>query len=121
MGEKARSESAKLALSLIDKQANGGPAFLVGDLNSPASEGAYKTLAASLQDAAHGAPEDDRYGHHKTYTGFDNSEPKTIIDYIFGTSDVSFVSYGVLHSHFDGITFSDHRPVVADVIHKSAS
>lgn len=120
MGVEARRESAKLILGLIEKHANGGPAFVVGDLNSPASEDAYKTLAHRLQDAAHAPAEPDRYGHHQTYTGFNDSEPQTIIDYIFGTKDTHIESYGVLHTRFGGITFSDHRPVVADVCHRSS-
>ncbi|ANB13211.1 hypothetical protein AWJ20_1493 [Sugiyamaella lignohabitans] len=118
-GPKAREESAKLIIERIPKYSNNGPTVLVGDFNSTDSDNAYSVVATSLRDTSKVVAPPDRYGHTLTYTGFNESEPCTRIDYVWVTKDVTPISYGVQHNRYRSITYSDHRPVIADVQHKA--
>jgi endonuclease/exonuclease/phosphatase family metal-dependent hydrolase len=114
-GVVAREESAKLILDRVKTLGEGSPAVLVGDFNSTDKDNAYRTVASELVDASKDVAKHDIYGHTLTYTGFNDRECPSRIDYVWVTRGVIPHSYGVLHSRFNNITFSDHRPVVADI------
>jgi endonuclease/exonuclease/phosphatase family metal-dependent hydrolase len=140
-GAVARRKSAELivdrAIGLLKR---GYAITLTGDFNSKPNEDAYKTVqsgphspfvdVASLfterEREGEGEKEKDtrRYGHVKTYTGFDFKEStKKRIDYAFVApkkeSPWDVLGVGVLETRFDdGIADSDHRPVVADIVLK---
>jgi endonuclease/exonuclease/phosphatase family metal-dependent hydrolase len=130
IGVKAREESAKLILKLADSwvgevsQSGKGkpPVFLGGDFNSTPEDKAYQTMTApgtGMTDISTLIPEERRYGNVLTYTSFDepDQEPSRI-DFLFvkDTTDISFLTYGVLANRFDdGVFLSDHRAVMADM------
>lgn len=97
------------------------PVFLAGDFNSEPNQEAYEYLQnqSGLADVQTLVKEEDRYGHHHTYTGFDGKSG-TRIDFVFVSSGVraswEVANYGVLESRFeDGVYNSDHRAVVVDL------
>jgi endonuclease/exonuclease/phosphatase family metal-dependent hydrolase len=125
-GTKARTESAKLILKIIDEAtvsttASRLPVFLGGDFNSNSNQSAYQILNSkdsSIQDAKELAKW--RYGNTYTFTGF-GTEAAQSIDFVFvgkdGAWDVK--GYAVLENKFeDGVYNSDHRAVVGDVVLK---
>ena len=134
-GAVARRKSAEL---IVDRAKGflrrGYGLTLTGDFNSKPTEDAYQTVqngpqspfvdVASLFSTERERKDTRRYGHVKTYTGFDFREStKKRIDYVFVAPkencpwDVRGVS--VLETRFDdGVANSDHRPVVADIVLK---
>lgn len=91
------------------------PVFLLGDLNSPETEAAYRTIADHMHDLRSTATA--TYGHYNTFTGFDRVDLKRI-DHIFGNFGEGWKGglYAVEENHFeDGKWLSDHRLVIADV------
>lgn len=130
-GLKAREESARLILQLADEWVGEGsahagrprpPVFLGGDFNSTPSDRAYRTMTApgtGMTDIATLFRDEDRYGNELTYSSF--GEPNEVakrIDFLFvkDTSDIKFVTFGVLANRFDdGVFISDHRAVIADL------
>ena len=124
-GSKARSESAKLILKLVQKeqQGNYGGAnvFVAGDLNSEPDGDAYKILAAKdsgLVDVQGKAKW--KYGDRNTFTGFNEArygEKAAVLDFVFlGGARWGVEGYSVLPNGFEeGVAFSDHRAVVADL------
>ncbi|KAK2602749.1 hypothetical protein N8I77_009256 [Diaporthe amygdali] len=130
IGLKAREESAKLILKLTDswvgefnKSGKGKPpVYLGGDFNSTPEDKAYQTMTApgtGMTDISTIVPEDRRYGNVLTYTSFNEpNETPSRIDFLFvkDTSDIKFLTFGVLANRFDdGVFVSDHRAVVADM------
>lgn len=129
-GKKAREESARLILKLEDSWVGETdtlgkakpPVFLGGDFNSSPEDKAYQTMTApgvGMTDISTLIPEDRRYGNELTYSSF--GEPDQVpkrIDFLFvkDTSDIQFLTFGVLANRFDdGVFVSDHRAVVADM------
>ncbi|KAJ0117755.1 endonuclease/Exonuclease/phosphatase [Diaporthe amygdali] len=130
IGLKAREESAKLILKLTDswvgefnKSGKGKPpVYLGGDFNSTPEDKAYQTMTApgtGMTDISTTVPEDRRYGNVLTYTSFNEPDQSpSRIDFLFvkDTSDINFLTFGVLANRFDdGVFISDHRAVVADM------
>jgi len=130
-GQVSRTESAKLILKVISDVTHNGtttapdslPVFLGGDLNSEPAGSAFQILNgkdSSLQAVKDLAPW--KYGHQKTFTGFQDSDAKTELDHVFinrkaGMWDVT--GFAVLENKFDdGIYNSDHRAVIGDVVLK---
>lgn len=98
------------------------PVFLGGDFNSTPSDKAYQTMTAQgsgMTDISTLFPKEQRYGNELTYSSFGepNEVPKRI-DFLFvkDTSDINFLTFGVLTNRFDdGVFLSDHRAVIADM------
>lgn len=130
IGAVARRKSAELIVDRARAFLRRGYAVtFTGDFNSKPDEDAYQTVQngphSPFVDVFHLFPETSdtrKYGHVKTYTGFDfNESTKKRIDYAFVAPrenspwDVRGVS--VLETRFDdGVADSDHRPVVADIV-----
>ncbi|KAF1963285.1 endonuclease/exonuclease/phosphatase family protein-like protein [Byssothecium circinans] len=131
-GTVSRRESAKLILSVIDQvtiptnptaTAERLPFFLGGDLNSEPNGEAFKILNAAnstLRDVAELASW--KYGDINTFTGFVETERKTLIDHVMVSREGGLWEvrgYTVLPNLFeDGVYYSDHRAVVGDVMLK---
>lgn len=131
-GITAREESARLILKLTDawvgeevrgqgRRAATPPVFLGGDFNSKPSDQAYQTMTGpgGMTDIATTIPKEHRYGNELTYSSFDQPDqvPKRI-DFLFvkDTSDIKFLTFGVLANRFDdGVFLSDHRATIADM------
>lgn len=98
------------------------PVFLGGDFNSTPTDRAYQTMTASgtgMTDISTLFRKEERYGNELTYSSF--GEPNEVakrIDFLFvkDTSDIKFLTFGVLANQFDdGVFVSDHRAVIADM------
>jgi len=129
-GAVARRMSAELIVKRAREFLRRGYAItFTGDFNSKPDDDAYQTVQSGpdspFVDVAslfQKTRDTRKYGHVKTYTGFDFEEStKKRIDYAFlapkknSPWDVRGVS--VLETRFDdGIANSDHRPVVADIV-----
>jgi len=92
--------------------------FLLGDLNSPVNEAAYKAIATRMYDLRMTCTA--TFGHYNTFTGFEGREGDlSRIDYIFGTPREGWEGglYAVEENYFeDKKWLSDHRLVIADVL-----
>lgn len=88
-----------------------GPVFVAGDFNGTEDEIWYNKLSSRLQDAAKVAP--SRTGPSATYVGFSGHDAK-VIDYIWTNMNVESLSIGL--NEIDNVVFSDHRPLVCDVL-----
>ncbi|KZL69545.1 endonuclease exonuclease phosphatase family protein [Colletotrichum incanum] len=124
----ARRESAKLLLEIARNwkeecnvvYENDIPTFLGGDFNSGPEDEPHRLLTASfdaMRDMSDLVPAKRHYGNKITYTTFGEAEPATI-DYLFVLSpkNIEFCNFAVLENRFDdGVYYSDHRPVLADV------
>lgn len=142
VGELSRIGSAELITEKMTT-INQWPSFLCGDLNNEPKGAPYEMLTSHLVDTAKRVSPFRRYGHVKsTVTGFEGevlSQGGQNIDYIFGpkytkgitqkakcsqatkTSEdpadrvfLQLQGFGLLHSKFNGVYMSDHRPLVAD-------
>jgi endonuclease/exonuclease/phosphatase family metal-dependent hydrolase len=115
----AREKSAALILEAVDFELGSSscPVFLLGDLNSLATDTAYRTIAARMHDLRQTSTK--IYGHYNTFTGFEGKKGDlSRIDHIFGSTGSGWKTgiYAVEENHFeDGKWLSDHRLVVADV------
>lgn len=135
-GEQSRIKAAEIISRQADKVLRDPlgpvPLLLSGDLNSEINDTAYRELNAatsSIQDLADFIPEQEQYGHRKTYTGFGHEgERQRRIDFIFlgPREQISRIdshgstwtaqNHAVLESRFeDGTYSSDHRAVVGDL------
>lgn len=131
-GSISRTNAAKMIITQAKKAAF--PVFLAGDFNSRPEEEAYSVLSGAdspVSDLRDSVPENARYGHENTYTGFEYESGREAkrIDFLFvsglkktegaGSRDVawSVEGYAVLESRFeDGIYASDHRAVLGDAV-----
>jgi len=132
LGVVARQRSAQLIVDRSKRFLDRGYAVtFTGDFNSQPNEDAYQivqngsespfvdttTLFSEARDTR-------KYGHVKTYTGFDFGEhTKKRIDYVFlaprYNSPWIVKGVGILETRFDdGVANSDHRPAIADIILK---
>lgn len=122
---------------------NQWPSFLCGDLNSEPEGQIYRLLTENWVDSGRQISPENRYGHEKsTVTGFIDDILELggqNIDYIFApyytvnlddkvsckkvpksssnAKDkilLQLKAFGLLHSRFDGLYMSDHRPLAAD-------
>ncbi|OHF04110.1 endonuclease/Exonuclease/phosphatase [Colletotrichum orchidophilum] len=124
----ARRESAKLLLEIAErwrKDASEGqeqdvPVFLGGDFNSGPNDEPHQFLTAQpggMTDISDLVSTRHHYGNQITYTTFGEADATTI-DYLFvlNPERIRFCSFAVLSNRFDdGVYYSDHRPVVADM------
>lgn len=117
-GEKARRESSKLIMSKMESEMGTDyPITLSGDFNSERKDTAYQTLVQGLDDVGLMLPENERYGHTLTFSGFSDKEKAHYIDFLWIQKDTKVIkptSFGICENEFHGFRFSDHRPVVAD-------
>lgn len=124
-GIQSRLEAAKIILRKVEEKSQQGtlPLFLAGDFNSQHDDDAYKTLTSdhsSMKDVTELSSREEVYGHHDTFTGFNEDDRHTRIDFLFlnqGSYPWLVRGYGVLENRFDDkISISDHCAVVADVL-----
>jgi len=132
LGAVARQKSAQIIVDRSKRFLDRGYAVtLTGDFNSQPNEDAYQTVQNSPKSPFVDATtlfsetrDTRKYGHVKTYTGFDFGEQtKKRIDYLFlaprDDSPWTVKGVGILETRFDdGVANSDHRPAVTDVILK---
>jgi len=118
-GRIAREKGAALIVEAVDFELKSSscPVFLLGDLNSPVEDAAYRTIAARMHDLRDYCTE--TYGHYNTFTGFEGRKNDlSRIDHIFGSVTNGWKAgvFCVEENHFeDEIWLSDHRLVMADV------
>lgn len=114
LGERARTESAKLLVATVASVAKEHPAVLTGDFNFLATSEAYKVLTQSLQDSLH-ATESSSRGPDGTFFGFRVTEEAGIrIDYIF-VKGFGVLCHSTLSDSWEGFYPSDHLPVLVKV------
>lgn len=141
MGELSKQGLAQIILDKMNS-INQWPSFLCGDLNTEPNEKAYQIITEQFRNLAKLTTAFNKYGHSKsTVTGFEGEvllNGGQNIDYIFAPSytaklgetvlcdklttsppperylDLRLKSFGMLHSKFNGLYMSDHRPIVAD-------
>lgn len=117
IGEKARTESAKLILDKIKMlNKNNLPVILMGDFNLEPSNSTIQYLSNVLNDSQEHA-ESKPFGPTGTFNGFKFSEPVSKrIDYIFTSkNNVKVKKYGILSDSKNCKYPSDHLPVLIEI------
>jgi endonuclease/exonuclease/phosphatase family metal-dependent hydrolase len=122
IGEKARTESAKLLLAQTEKIAGKFSFVVTGDFNANESTDVYRILTGKI-DATTTKLVDARYisvnGHFggtSTFSAFKEPEPDKKIDYVFVKENVKVLEHAVLSDRWDGLWASDHLPVLAEIV-----
>lgn len=116
-GVVARRESSKLLLRKIKEIAGDMPTITVGDFNATPDEEPIQIIANDglLRDA-YQITEQPPYGTLGTFHAYRHDHPlQDRIDYIFVTSGIKVLKYGVLNEKPYGRFPSDHFPVMAKV------
>jgi endonuclease/exonuclease/phosphatase family metal-dependent hydrolase len=110
-GVKARSESSKLLLNIIEDRYQGKPLIVMGDLNSDPDALPVKIFSPNLTDTFHCIKNE---GPDITFSGFANVDYTTgqRIDYIF-TRNFNCISFQILTPTIVDRNLSDHLPLVA--------
>ena len=117
-GVKARQESGKLMVKKIKEIAKNAPTICVGDFNSTPETEQIKAMQTLLRDAR-AVSAQPPYGPEGTFNAFKFDAPmKQRIDYIFVSSQIDVLKYGVLTDAQEQRYPSDHQPVVAKVVIK---
>ena len=120
IGERARSNSARLLLEKINGLANGRTVIVTGDFNAtPDSEPIKKIIGDHGQFALVNSSEKTQlsYGPQWTFHDFGRipmTKRKTI-DYVFVNSNVEVLKYAVLSEEINGVYLSDHCPVLVQL------
>ena len=115
-GVQARKESGKLMVKKIREIAGNTTAICVGDFNSEPQSEQIQTMQTLLKDA-YAITEQPPYGPEGTFNAFKFDAPmKNRIDYIFVSSRIKVLKYGVLTDAKDQRYPSDHQPVVAKIV-----
>jgi len=122
MGEKARTESAKLLLTKMKEIAGETPVILIGDFNSLDTSTAYKEITNTssvyhLMDAM----QLSLTPHHGPLGSFSGSfllpgVGNNRIDFIFIRNNITVYKHAILSDSWDGRLPSDHLPVLAEVM-----
>jgi len=121
VGNKARTESAKLILHKI-KELNTDklPVILMGDFNLTPDKEPISVITSELNDSraiSKKAP----YGPEGTFNSFNFDAPmKDRIDYVFVSDQIEVKRYAVLTDSKDQRYPSDHQPVFVNLELKSA-
>lgn len=121
MGNKARTESARLILRKIEElNTKNLPVILTGDFNLTPEQEPVSVITAKLKDSK-AVSQKAPYGPEGTFNSFKFDAPmKNRIDYIFVNDQIDVVRYGVLTDSKDQRYPSDHQPVLVDLEIKAA-
>jgi len=118
IGIKARLESAKLILSILDDllSENNYPVILMGDLNSEPDSEVVSMLKSVLMDSFESSSQSN-YGVEYTFNGFNSSINSTRrIDFIM--TDLPVKKIAIPDDKWNGKYPSDHFPVLVDILFK---
>lgn len=112
----ARKESGKLMVKKIKEIAGSNPVVCVGDFNSYPDSEQIQEMQTLLRDA-YKVTETPPYGPVGTFNAFKFDAPlKHRIDYIFVSSGIRILKYGVLTDSKDQRYPSDHQPVMVKAV-----
>lgn len=116
MGNKARTESARLILRKIEElNTKNLPVILTGDFNLTPEQEPVSVITSKLKDSK-AVSQKAPYGPEGTFNSFKFDAPmKNRIDYIFVSNQVDVLRYGVLTDSKDQRYPSDHQPVLVDL------
>jgi len=114
VGEKARSESARIIHKKVAEITGDHTYMIMGDLNLTPDQEPVKYLSQHYIDA-YQATISHPFGPLSTFTGFKPAEvPGNRIDYIFLPSYAKVIKYATLSHTWDGRFASDHHPVYCE-------
>lgn len=116
VGMMARTNAAKLIIEKIDELTPGRNIILCGDFNLPPESLPMKMISSKLNDS-YSVSKLPPHGSVATFLGFtyDSGAGKRI-DYVFVSGNLSVERYGALTDSRDRSFFSDHLPVLVELI-----
>jgi len=115
-GVEARRQSGHLMVKKMKEIAGNALVICTGDFNSTPETEQIQLMKGALNDT-HDASVTPAYGPEGTFNAFKFDAPmKQRIDYIFVSSPIKVLKYGVLTDAKDQRYPSDHQPVVAKII-----
>jgi endonuclease/exonuclease/phosphatase family metal-dependent hydrolase len=121
VGERARTESAKLIRTRLAIIAGTLPVIVTGDLNVPPTSAAYATFTNGTVDGgiaplvdAYTSSREGHYGPNATFTSFKEIGGDRI-DYVFVSPGTDVLKHAILTDRWDQRFPSDHLPVIASL------
>ena len=115
-GVEARRQSGHLMVKKMKEIAGNALVICTGDFNSTPETEQIQLMKGALNDT-HDVSATPAYGPEGTFNAFKFDAPmKQRIDYIFVSSPIKVLKYGVLTDAKDQRYPSDHQPVVAKII-----
>jgi len=115
-GVEARRQSGHLMVKKMKEIAGNALVICTGDFNSTPDTEQIKLLKGALNDT-HDVSALPAYGPEGTFNAFKFDAPmKQRIDYIFVSSPIKVLKYGVLTDANEQRYPSDHQPVVAKIV-----
>lgn len=112
VGTAARENSAALIVAKIPEIAGNFPLILTGDFNAEPGDVVIQTISTKIHDTYH-ISEEPPYGPFGTWNAFDYTSPlDRRIDYVFVSSQIEVIKYGVLTDSDNHRFPSDHLPVL---------
>ena len=115
-GVEARRQSGHLMVKKMKEIAGNALVICTGDFNSTPETEQIQLMKGALNDT-HDVSVTPAYGPEGTFNAFKFDAPmKQRIDYIFVSSPIKVLKYGVLTDAKDQRYPSDHQPVVAKII-----
>jgi len=116
VGTQAREMSATRIVEAADSLAGKYSTIITGDFNSTPQDPAYLTTVKAGFIDSRLASITKPVGPEYTFTGFDISKkPGDRIDYVFIRNIHQVNSYLVRTDHSNGMYYSDHLPVIAEI------
>lgn len=114
-GVEARRQSGHLMVKKMKEIAGNALVICTGDFNSTPETEQIQLMKGALNDT-HDVSATSAYGPEGTFNAFKFDAPmKQRIDYIFVSSPIKVLKYGVLTDAKDQRYPSDHQPVVAKI------
>ncbi len=115
-GVEARRQSGHLMVKKMKEIAGNALVICTGDFNSTPETEQIQLMKGALNDT-HDVSVAPAYGPEGTFNAFKFDAPmKQRIDYIFVSSPIKVLKYGVLTDAKDQRYPSDHQPVVAKIV-----
>lgn len=115
-GQNARVMEAEMISSFIRERFAGIPVVFTADLNSRASEKAYKIMTEELEDTALIAESAETFG---TFHDGRPQEYAKTIDYVMCSPGATVADHRTVTAGINGRLVSDHFPIYSDIIFES--
>jgi len=119
VSDEAREQSAKLVVSLVQKQSGSSAAVITGDFNFIRNAQAYRIMSTGFDDLTGltdiGQKLDVYNQELTTINGFGRSRRNRVIDFIWTNKHLNARSYQIEEVKKGEIFISDHYPVVGDL------
>ncbi|MBQ4324799.1 MAG: endonuclease/exonuclease/phosphatase family protein [Clostridia bacterium] len=102
---------------ILERMPQKYPTFICGDFNETSTGGAYRQIAAVMQDAQVVAPTTDSGSTYQAWGAYaDATDNSHLIDFWFATKDANVLKFDILKDTVsEGVYYSDHFAITTEV------